>query len=423
MVVALAASLVAAAFTAPSVASSSDPAVLNHQKSELSHRLASSQTDLDQISHQLLAAQARLDTGVANLSAARATVADLQVQVQQAVARDTRMQSALDAALQRLSNAKSDLAHGMRSVATQRSALASYAVSSSQAQLSQLSTLNLIFNADSAQQAISQVQGASSALSKQLTDLQRLQANRVLLTYTEQRVQDDTDQVAADRLAAAANLAAKKRLETAAAAAQATVEQQVADLQTTRDTLSAAKHAELVKIDKMKQEQSQVEAALKKIAARRAAAHQTSTTTTTTTTTTTQPDDGGYLSYPVHNTYITSPFGMRMNPVIHVYELHDGTDFHAPCGSPVYAAAAGKVSQEYLSGAYGNRLFIDHGFVQGVSLETSYNHLTSYVAQVGQQVARGQLVAYSGTTGWSTACHLHFSVYVNGTSVNPMGWL
>jgi murein DD-endopeptidase MepM/ murein hydrolase activator NlpD len=58
-----------------------------------------------------------------------------------------------------------------------------------------------------------------------------------------------------------------------------------------------------------------------------------------------------------------------------------------------------------------------------VSLWTSYNHLTSYVAHVGEHVARGELIAYSGTTGYSTGCHLHFMVYVNGQTVDPMTWL
>ncbi|MEJ7744456.1 MAG: M23 family metallopeptidase [Nocardioidaceae bacterium] len=58
-----------------------------------------------------------------------------------------------------------------------------------------------------------------------------------------------------------------------------------------------------------------------------------------------------------------------------------------------------------------------------MSLSTSYNHLTSFVAGVGAQVNRGQLIAYSGTTGYSTACHLHFMVYVNGYAVDPASWL
>jgi murein DD-endopeptidase MepM/ murein hydrolase activator NlpD len=58
-----------------------------------------------------------------------------------------------------------------------------------------------------------------------------------------------------------------------------------------------------------------------------------------------------------------------------------------------------------------------------VSLATSYNHLTSFVAHPGEEVHRGQLIAYSGTTGYSTGCHLHFMVYVNGATVDPMTWL
>jgi murein DD-endopeptidase MepM/ murein hydrolase activator NlpD len=132
---------------------------------------------------------------------------------------------------------------------------------------------------------------------------------------------------------------------------------------------------------------------------------------------------GGFLSYPVRNTYITSPYGMRMHPILHVWKLHDGTDFHADCGTPVYAAAPGRIMSEYYNVGYGNRIILDHGFVKGVSLWTSYNHLTSFVARVGEHVGRGELIAYSGTTGYSTACHLHFMVYVNGGTVDPVTWL
>ena len=132
---------------------------------------------------------------------------------------------------------------------------------------------------------------------------------------------------------------------------------------------------------------------------------------------------GGYLSYPVNNTYITSPYGMRMHPILHVWKLHDGTDFHADCGTPVYAAASGRIIAEYYNEGYGNRVIIDHGYVKGASLSTSYNHLTSFVKGVGANVQRGELIAYSGTTGYSTACHLHFMVYVNGATVNPLNWL
>ena len=137
-----------------------------------------------------------------------------------------------------------------------------------------------------------------------------------------------------------------------------------------------------------------------------------------------QGSSNGYLSYPV-NAPVSSEFGMRFDPVMQRYQLHAGIDFAVNCGSPVYAAADGDVimvTPESASGGYGNRLVIDHGFLRGVDLTTTYNHLTSWVV-TGGHVARGQLVAYSGTTGFSTGCHLHFETRQDGTPVNPRNWL
>jgi len=131
----------------------------------------------------------------------------------------------------------------------------------------------------------------------------------------------------------------------------------------------------------------------------------------------------GFLSLPV-NAPVSSEFGMRFHPIWQQWILHAGIDFAANCGSPVYAAAGGDVimaTPEYASGGYGNRLVIDHGFQRGTYLTTTYNHLTSFVVASGH-VARGQLVAYSGTTGTSTGCHLHFETREGGTPVNPRLW-
>jgi len=131
----------------------------------------------------------------------------------------------------------------------------------------------------------------------------------------------------------------------------------------------------------------------------------------------------GFLSLPV-NAPVSSEFGMRFHPIWQQWILHAGIDFAANCGSPVYAAAGGDVimaTPEYASGGYGNQLVIDHGYQRGAYLTTTYNHLTSFVVTSGQ-VARGQLVAYSGTTGTSTGCHLHFETREDGTPVNPRLW-
>ncbi|MEU8226488.1 M23 family metallopeptidase [Kribbella sp. NPDC048915] len=132
--------------------------------------------------------------------------------------------------------------------------------------------------------------------------------------------------------------------------------------------------------------------------------------------------DGGRLSYPV-SSYITSPYGMRFHPVLHYWKLHDGTDFRAPCGTPIRAAASGKVTDKYYNGGYGNRIFISHGVIGGHSVTTVYNHLSKYKVRVGERVSKGEIIGYAGTTGYSTGCHLHFMVYQDGRVVNPMKWL
>jgi murein DD-endopeptidase MepM/ murein hydrolase activator NlpD len=128
----------------------------------------------------------------------------------------------------------------------------------------------------------------------------------------------------------------------------------------------------------------------------------------------------GFLSLPV-NAPVSSEFGMRFHPILHFFRLHAGIDFAADCGSPVYAAAAGEVIMTTLAGGYGDQLVIDHGFQDGVDLTTTYNHLSSFVV-TGGHVDRGQLVAYSGTTGLSTGCHLHFETREDGIPVNPRLW-
>ncbi len=129
----------------------------------------------------------------------------------------------------------------------------------------------------------------------------------------------------------------------------------------------------------------------------------------------------GFLSFPV-NAPTTSEFGMRFHPIYHRWKLHSGRDFGAPCGTPVHAAAAGDIISAGWGGGYGNRIVIDHGLVRGVGLATTYNHLTS-ISRGGGHVSRGQLIGYSGTTGTSTGCHLHFEVLENGNFVNPRKWM
>lgn len=119
---------------------------------------------------------------------------------------------------------------------------------------------------------------------------------------------------------------------------------------------------------------------------------------------------------------VTSAFGVRFHPVLKVWKLHDGTDVGAPCGTPIRAPAAGRVQQVGVSTGYGRRLLLAHGRVDGRTVVTAYNHAESYVVRPGQSVARGQLLGYVGSTGYSTGCHLHLMVWLDGRLTNPMTW-
>jgi murein DD-endopeptidase MepM/ murein hydrolase activator NlpD len=125
--------------------------------------------------------------------------------------------------------------------------------------------------------------------------------------------------------------------------------------------------------------------------------------------------------YPVNGS-ITSPYGRRFHPVLHIWKLHDGTDFGAGCGTPIRAAYSGRVAERYFNSAYGNRLMIDHGVIAGRYVTTGYNHAQRYRVSVGEHVSKGEVIGYVGSTGLSTGCHLHFMLWLDGGRVNPMSW-
>ena len=132
------------------------------------------------------------------------------------------------------------------------------------------------------------------------------------------------------------------------------------------------------------------------------------------------PGSHGFL-HPVPGG-ITSRFGRRFHPVLRIWRLHDGTDFGAGCGTAIRAPYSGTVTRRYFNAGYGNRLILSHGRVAGVAVQTAYNHATRYVVRGGQRVRRGQVIGYVGSTGYSTGCHLHLMVWLNGRLVDPMSW-
>jgi murein DD-endopeptidase MepM/ murein hydrolase activator NlpD len=272
-----------------------------------------------------------------------------------------------------------------------------------------LSGLAVAFDADSPQQFADRVTVAGTALRAQNSAIGRLQvmeadirAQAALLGAVQVKVTELKRQSA---MAVAERRADEEAAANAAASVAALVHTQAAAVA----LISARKAAEQARLNALERQQARLRAIL----AARARAEPGGRSVAR--------SGHGYLSFPV-NAPITSGFGMRFHPVLHYWRLHAGTDFGAPCGTPVHAAADGVVVRAGYAGGFGNQVVLDHGRVNGVGLATSYNHLSRFV-RTGGRVERGEVIAYSGTTGLSTGCHLHFEVYVNGEHVNPMRWL
>lgn len=189
-----------------------------------------------------------------------------------------------------------------------------------------------------------------------------------------------------------------------------------------RNALSKQKTVELASLKTQKEESVRLAGVLRARAVALAKRQRRSVATATARPALSQPRGNGFFTPPMLLSSIVSVFGMRVNPVDGVLRLHAGDDFPFPCGTPVKAAADGTVIEAATDSIAGAHIAIDHGFVRGQNLASEYEHLSRFVVRNGP-VKRGQLIGYSGTTGRSTGCHMHFAVLDNGTYVNPMIWL
>ncbi len=143
-------------------------------------------------------------------------------------------------------------------------------------------------------------------------------------------------------------------------------------------------------------------------------------------------DDGAYDYYdetgksakkflvrkPVAVGMVTSPFGWRTHPMLHVSELHSGVDWGAPFGTPIFAAGNGEIEEIGLKGGYGKYVRIRHAG----GYETAYGHMTAFARglDIGSRVRQGQIIGFVGSSGLSTGSHVHFEIVINDRFVDPM---
>ncbi|GLZ01057.1 hypothetical protein Acsp02_83080 [Actinoplanes sp. NBRC 103695] len=241
----------------------------------------------------------------------------------------------------------------------------------------------------------------------------RKQQKTVDLVVTARRdVRTEQDQAGlAQRAAEAAEqdatgkLQDARRAEDAAEAAQAAV---VALAESRREALSVAnsqRTAVLAKYRAAQAEEQRVVAALQDWESKNGGSYSGSY-------------HGGMLLMPVHG-WKSSEFGSRFDPYYRVWQLHAGVDIAAGGGSPIRAAADGRVIRAGWYGGYGQYTCVFHGD----KLSTCYGHQSEIQVYVGQHVRRGEIIGRVGTTGASTGNHLHFETRINGEPKNPLKYL
>ncbi len=125
--------------------------------------------------------------------------------------------------------------------------------------------------------------------------------------------------------------------------------------------------------------------------------------------------------WPLFDSWLSSSYGRRADPITGEAEDHTGLDLSADRGTPVHATADGvsPIRPDGYNGGYGNCIMLEHGF----GIETRFGHLSAYAVSVGQKVKRGQVIGYVGSSGRTTGPHLHYEILINGSPINPLRML
>jgi murein DD-endopeptidase MepM/ murein hydrolase activator NlpD len=231
---------------------------------------------------------------------------------------------------------------------------------------------------------------------------------------------------------AASALAASEHTKALAAGAQANVTALIASRKAALAVAMKNKASMLKQYQQLQSQEKSVESALAKQAAadKKAAAKKAKTKSGGSKSTPTQYKGGrqGYFLMPVHG-WMSSPFGMRFDPIYKRWQLHAGVDIAVGTGTPIHAARAGRVIRAGWDGGYGNYTCIDTGLYEGSGADhgkdiaNCYAHQSRILVHVGEHISLGQTIGLVGMTGAATGPHLHFEVRIDGTPVQPLNWL
>ncbi len=375
----------------------------------------------ERLEHELEGAEAALIAAAAELAGIEAAIPVAEQQLAAAEAELARLTREAEMIAQRLTDAQAEEHRVTEQIAadTQRAADVQVAIGRMAREAYRgdmaASSLSAVLDADSTDEFVTQSEMAQTALRTQTQALRELEQINAANRNRQLRLEAIREEITELKAEADAKVAEAEVARQAAQAQRDELEALRAEAVEKKayiESRRAALEAQLAEADRQAaQLASDLAEVIRQQEAARAAAGQNPIGSNAN-----QPFVNPSSINPI---YKTSDYGNRLHPILGYYRLHAGTDLRTYCNNPIYAGMSGTVQWARYRGGYGNQVMINHGYWKGNSLMSSYNHLSSFVVSAGQNVSQGQLIGYSGNTGTSAGCHLHFEVYLNGATTDP----
>ncbi len=422
---------------------------LSHELEDTNAKYRQAVLDLNEVEGRLPVAKAELAAAQAALEEARRKAAILAQRLADAEAEEVAVSEQIEAGKGKVDSARADVVEMARQAYRNGD---------------DPSTVGIVTGAQSTQEFLEEFAVSSSAARSQARTLTSLQDAEAVARNQQARLDAIRETVAALKREADENVVAAEKAEQQAQDRKAEVERLITKQKKLKASMAAQRKNALAELKANEQAQASLESKIKGIIAKQKARdarleEQRRKAEAEAKRKAAQRDSGGsssgggssggsggssgggssggggggggggsssgsFLAWPSNYHVVTSSYGMRLHPTLGYWRLHAGTDIRTYCGTPIYAAQSGYVEQAYYGSGPGNNVLVNHGTHRGSNVMSRYLHLTYDTVSVGDYVEQGEVIGYSGSTGNSGACHLHFEVYVNGSTVDPMsGWL
>jgi murein DD-endopeptidase MepM/ murein hydrolase activator NlpD len=400
--------VVAVAGLAVPLANAEDEDDLKDRQNKVQGQIANVKDDIHEASRRVAKIARKLDRARGQLRGARARLQEVRGALRTARATATSLATKLDQAEARLVQAKAKLEEARKEVALQRDLTRDTVIDISTGGDARLALLTAYIESGSIEDVMLNQTAYDMVVGRENQALVDLVAAEAAMEEHKAEVKAAHDAVAEAKRAADRNVATIVRLVQRAKSSKARVAKLVISTASARRAVVRARAADRAALRRLEKRERRIKSRILALSRRQRGSYNGST--------------NGLLARPGPGP-ITSPYGYRRHPIYGYYGLHNGTDFGTGCGAPLWAGEGGTVISTYYDEVYGNRLYLAIGKVNGASITLVYNHMSSYRVRDGARVRRGAVVGYSGTTGWSTGCHLHFTVLRNGEPVDPERYL